>query len=107
LFSEYKYAASLGLVSRLLGVLLRFVSLPLTVTLLSQEKLGLWQIVISLLAWLGLSDMGMPSALQNRLIQALASGSNARAQAVVSYVLRLLLTVGVITGALGVLLAGK
>lgn len=83
-------AAALGGVSRGIAVLARFVSVPLTITLLSQERYGLWLIIGSLIGWLGFSDLGIPAALQNRLIHVLRTEGETRGRAVVAYAFRLL-----------------
>jgi O-antigen/teichoic acid export membrane protein len=94
LSKQFLSAAALGGVARGISILNRFVAVPLTITLLGQEKYGLWLIIGSLIGWLGFSDLGIPAALQNRLIHVLRSEGEARARAVGAFALRLLLAIG-------------
>jgi O-antigen/teichoic acid export membrane protein len=103
--SSFRVAVSLGFVSRLLSITSRFATVPLTVTLLSVEKYGLWLIVSSIVGWLAISDLGMPAALQNRLIFLMSKGECTRAANLVSYTLKLLSKIGIIIAVAGIIIS--
>jgi O-antigen/teichoic acid export membrane protein len=102
---QFLSAAALGGVARAISIVNRFVAVPLTITLLGQEKYGLWLIIGSLIGWLGFSDLGIPAALQNRLIQVLRSEGEERARAVGAFALRLLLGIGAVVFLVGAIVA--
>lgn len=77
-----------GAASRTVGIVLRFFTVPLTLSLLTVEQYGLWMIISSVIIWFGFSDLGIPSALQNRLVTVLQTGDDARARALVAYAWR-------------------
>jgi O-antigen/teichoic acid export membrane protein len=56
-------ATSLG--NRLLGVVIGFVSVPLTIGHLGQERYGAWIAIGAILAWIGLADLGLANGLTN------------------------------------------
>ncbi len=74
-----------GAASRGVSILLRFATVPLTVSLLTREQYGLWMIISSVILWFSVSDLGIPAALQNRLVMVLHTGDSERARALVSY----------------------
>lgn len=100
---SYKAATIFGTISRGLSVLIRFAAVPMTVTLLSQERYGLWLIISALIGWFGFSDLGIPSALQNKLISVLRAEDITRARALVAFSLRLLIGVAVVILLCGVI----
>jgi O-antigen/teichoic acid export membrane protein len=54
---------SLG--NRLLSVLIGFVSVPLTIGYLGTERYGAWITIGAILAWVGLTDLGLANGLSN------------------------------------------
>lgn len=96
MYNKLFTSASIGLLSRICSIALRFVSLPLTLAVISKERYGLWLIILSLVGWLGMSDLGVPSALQNRLIYLRASGNKVRSHNLLSFALRLLISIGLV-----------
>lgn len=101
----FGWAVGLGVVSRTFTIGARFLSVPLTVSLLSPEKYGLWMIASSLVGWLALSDLGIPAALQNQLIKVLREGNKVRTRELVGFTLRLLGGIGLCIAFLGIALA--
>jgi O-antigen/teichoic acid export membrane protein len=63
-----------GLASRATGIVVRFVTVPISLDLLSKEQYGLFLTLSSMTMWLSISDFGLPGALQNHLIQLRAAG---------------------------------
>lgn len=56
-----------GLASRLVGVAVSLLSVPLTIAYLGPERYGVWTLVGSLLAWVRLADLGIGNGLTNAI----------------------------------------
>jgi len=63
-----------GIAGRGIGTVISVISIPLTVGYLGGERYGLWIAISTLLAWLGLADLGLGNGLTNALSEAYASG---------------------------------
>jgi len=79
---------SLG--NRVIGVVVSFVSVPLTIGYLGPERYGAWVTIGSLLAWLGLSDLGLGNGFSNAINTALGQGRTDLARTHVSNAIFLL-----------------
>ncbi len=67
-----------------IGTLISIISVPLTVHYLGAERYGLWVSISTMLAWLGLADLGLGNGLMNSLSAAYASGRRDLARSYVS-----------------------
>lgn len=90
-----------GATSRAIAIPLRLFSVPLALSLLSGEQYGLWLVVLSVITWLSFSDLGIPSALQNRLVHVLQLRDRERARGVVAYAAKLLTWMALAMGVCG------
>lgn len=59
-----------GLGNKLLGMLISFLSVPLTIGYLGTERYGAWVTIGSLLAWMQLTDFGLGNGLGNAVTTA-------------------------------------
>ncbi len=91
--------------SRALALVVGFLAVPLTLSLVSQQQYGIWLMILSFVSWLGFADLGIPLALQYKLIRALHSGQTTLAHALVAYASRLLAAIGALVFAAGLALA--
>jgi O-antigen/teichoic acid export membrane protein len=105
MISGYRAATVFGVLSRGVVIFIRFASVPLLITLLSPERYGLWLILGSVIGWLGFSDLGIPSALQNRLIILLREGQVEAGRALVGFAFHFLATIAIAVFAIGILAA--
>jgi Na+-driven multidrug efflux pump len=62
-----------GVASRLVGVFVSLLSVPLTIGYLGPERYGVWVLLGSLLAWVRLADLGIGNGLTNAIAGALGS----------------------------------
>jgi O-antigen/teichoic acid export membrane protein len=62
-----------GVASRLVGVAVSLLSVPLTIGYLGSERYGVWTLISSLLAWLNLADLGIGNGLTNAIAGALGA----------------------------------
>jgi len=56
--------------NKLLGFIISFISVPLTIHYLGAERFGAWVVIGSTLAWLGLTDFGLGHGLTNAVTTA-------------------------------------
>lgn len=73
-----------GLAGRGVGLLIAFLSLPLTVGYLGPERFGVWATITTIMVWLNLADLGFGNSVTNALARALGKGDGAQAQRTVA-----------------------
>jgi O-antigen/teichoic acid export membrane protein len=103
----YIRASSLGVLSRIIAAVCRLWTLPLVLGLLDADRYGLWLILSSVLAWLSLTDFGIPSALQNPLVEYLSVNNRAGACCLLKHAHRMLIKIALLVAVVGVFLAYK
>lgn len=103
--TKVRVATGLGITGRAITILVRFASVPLTIALVNPEQFGLWLMILSFVGWLGMTDLGIPSALQNRLAFVFSLKDRSRGISLVAYSLQLLAGVGLVIVAGGVVVA--
>src|SRR5438128_427667 len=79
-----RWTAVAGTASRAISILVKLVSIPLSLTLLGAEGYGIWLTLVALMAWMGLADLGAPAGLYNSLTQALSRNDTIEARGLVS-----------------------
>ena len=89
-----------ALLSRGVGFIVSFISVPLTVGYLGGERYGLWVSISTLLGWLSLADLGLANSLTNSLSNALAQDDKSLAQQYVATTFWLLVGVAAVVGTL-------
>jgi len=93
-------ATSLG--NRLLGIVIGFVSVPLTIGYLGQERYGAWIAIGAILAWVGLADLGLANGLTNAVT---TDASKDRPDRVRMHVSNFLFLMVVLSAAVGAVIA--
>lgn len=91
-----------GLGNKLLGTMIRLVSVPLTIGYLGPERYGVWVLIGSVLAWSGLADLGIGNGLTNAIARAIGTERLDLVRTHISTALAVLSTVAL---GLGLLLA--
>jgi len=79
-----KRNVSLSFVFRLLGILVSYLLVSVTLTYLDQERYGIWVTLTSVLAWLEYLDFGLGNGLRNRLTESIAEGQKEKTRALIS-----------------------
>ena len=92
---------SLG--NRVIGILVSFLSVPLTINYLGQERYGIWITLGSLLAWLQLTDLGMGNGLTNAVTTAVGQDRHDLVRVHISTALFVLTVIAFATGVIGAL----
>jgi len=72
----------------------RLITVPLALRTLGVEEYGIWLTLAAFLAWVSLSDLGLPSALMNCLSSAIAARDHQRVRVLISATTALLLIFG-------------
>jgi O-antigen/teichoic acid export membrane protein len=79
-----------ALAGRGLGMLLSLISVPLTIGYLDKERYGLWITISSVIAWLGIADLGLGNGLSNIVTTSRAKGDHEAARRAISTTFMLL-----------------
>lgn len=66
---------SLGLIYKILGMGLSYISIPLFLKYLGEKDYGLWMVIFSTISWIFMFDLGIGNGLRNRLTQCLVEGN--------------------------------
>lgn len=82
LFKNIVYNGVLKIVN--LGVV--YLTIPLLLNYLSAEKYGMWITLMSVVVWIGISDLGLGNGLKNKLTQHIALNEIESSQKVISIV---------------------
>lgn len=96
-----------GLAGRSVGLLITFLSLPLTVSYLGPERFGVWATITTIMAWLNLADLGFGNSVTNALSAALGRGDVPQARRVVSTGFWLLTLMSLVLFPVGYLVGGS
>ncbi|OFX61433.1 MAG: hypothetical protein A2066_00595 [Bacteroidetes bacterium GWB2_41_8] len=67
-----------------ISVLISLLYVPITLNYLNPTRYGIWMTLTSIVAWMGIFDIGLGNGLRNKLAGALALGDNVKAQKYVS-----------------------
>ena len=84
--------------SRVVGVLVSFLSVPLTIGYLGPERYGAWLTIGSLLAWLGLTDFGLGNGLLNAVSSAVGQERHGMVRTHVTNGMLLLFSLALLVG---------
>lgn len=76
LFSEQRNKnlvqnVSMNLIYKIIGVLLSYLTVPLTINYLNIEQYGIWITLTSLISWSSFVDLGIGNGLRNKLTESL------------------------------------
>lgn len=67
-----------------LGIIISLLYVPVTLTYLNSTRYGIWMTLTSVVAWIGLFDIGFGNGLRNKLAEALAGNEREKARKYVS-----------------------
>lgn len=67
-----------------LSVIISLLYVPLTLNYLNPTRYGIWMTLTSIVAWMGIFDIGLGNGLRNKLTEALAVGDKEKAKKYVS-----------------------
>lgn len=102
--SQLKYGVLLSYASMGVGVMASLVSTPLILRTLGQSEWGLYQLVASVVGYLGLLGFGFASAYVRFYVRAAASDSEDAVSKLNGLFLLVFLAIGVVAAALGIFL---
>ncbi len=84
------------LVGRLVALGVSFISVPLSVAILHDERFGLWATLTSLVTWFGLLDLGIGNQLTSEIAHALGNRDVPRARVAVAGAIALSSAIGLV-----------
>ena len=93
------------IVEKAIGLVTSLLITPFLVYTLGTEDYGLWILILSVLGWFNVLDLGFPAAVQRYITLALEKGDKAKVNSVFSTSLVLFSSIGVIAVAGIILLA--
>ena len=96
---------SLGLIYKILGMGLSYISIPLFLKYLGEKDYGLWMVIFSTISWIFMFDLGIGNGLRNRLTQCLVEGNISEAKKYITtgyIILSFIACIILILGILGV-----
>jgi O-antigen/teichoic acid export membrane protein len=67
-----------------LGMLISFLLVPFTISLLNAEKYGLWITIFSIVSWFSMLDIGLGNGFRNKFVDAVAKGKTDLAKSYVN-----------------------
>jgi O-antigen/teichoic acid export membrane protein len=67
-----------------LSILISLLYVPLTLNYLNPTRYGIWMTLTSIVAWMGIFDIGLGNGLRNKLTEAIAIGDKGKAKKYVS-----------------------
>jgi len=67
-----------------LSIIISLLYVPITLNYLNPTRYGLWMTLTSIVAWMGIFDIGLGNGLRNKLAEALALGEKEKAKKYVS-----------------------
>lgn len=70
--------------SKLVSLIVSFISAPIVLNYLGVEKYGVWSLLLSILSWISYFDIGIGNGLRNRLTEAYARKEKERCSKLVS-----------------------
>jgi O-antigen/teichoic acid export membrane protein len=70
--------------TRVVSMLLSFITVPITLNYLDTEKYGIWVTISSVVAWIVYFDLGLGHGMKNKVAEALAKGNESAAKTFVS-----------------------
>ena len=91
-----KLAISTSLLTRIVGACVSLINVPVAVRYLGNEGYGLLIVVVSVVGWIQLSNMGLGLGLQNALTEQVALGNKKAQQELVSTTFFALLGIAVL-----------
>jgi O-antigen/teichoic acid export membrane protein len=75
---------SLGFAAKAISIIIAFLQIPVTLSILDKTEYGVWVTIFSVTSWLSFFDIGMGNGLRNRLTEALAENDIIKARKLVS-----------------------
>ena len=100
-------SATAGTINRVFALAIRFVTIPLLVRYLGNERYGMWMTIASTTAYITLLDFGVVSALVNKLTTHFQRGRTARANAYIIATSALLWMVSLVGAIIAIWFVGR
>ncbi|WP_187393476.1 lipopolysaccharide biosynthesis protein [Bacillus sp. E214] len=81
---------------RIIGMILGFISIPITLNYLGDERFGIWQTILTIISWATLANFGIGNGLRNKITELVAKNKLEKVQANVSAAYILILKISLV-----------
>ena len=75
---------SIGMVMKPVSMFLSMMYIPIVLKFIGEERYGVWAIILNMLTWINIFDIGIGNGLRNRLTESCAAADYKAAQVYVS-----------------------
>jgi O-antigen/teichoic acid export membrane protein len=86
----------LSLGARVVSIGINFLLVPVTLGYLDRERYGIWLVLVSIVSWIYLLDIGLGNGLRNKLTESLASGDTESGKKYVSTTYLILFIIAIV-----------
>ena len=66
----------LNYIYKILNMLISYLTIPLTLSYLDNERYGVWQTILAIIGWASLSNFGIGNGLRNKVTESIAEKNN-------------------------------
>lgn len=105
--NEIKSGAVLGYINMFANILITFVYTPIMLRLMGNEEYGLYSLVLSVIAYLSVLDMGFGNAMIRFISKAQANKDNKKESKISGMFLMFYTIIGIVTVVIGIILISK
>lgn len=80
----FLHNVGLGFVAKIFSLIISFIQIPITLSILNKGEYGIWVTIFSVTGWLAFFDVGMGNGFRNQLTEAFAQNDTDKAKKLVS-----------------------
>jgi len=82
--NKFLFNTGLNFIFRLINIFVTYLTIPLTLKYLSDERYGIWQTILTIISWAALSNFGIGNGLRNKVTEAITAGDNKKLKGYIS-----------------------
>ncbi|WP_234123163.1 oligosaccharide flippase family protein [Clostridium hydrogenum] len=82
--NKYLFNTALNFVFRLINMSITYLTIPLTLKYLNNERYGIWQTILTIISWAALSNFGIGNGLRNKVTKCVTENDNKRLKEYIS-----------------------
>ncbi|MFT8342190.1 MAG: oligosaccharide flippase family protein [Clostridium beijerinckii] len=82
--NRHLFNTGLNFIYRLINMFITYLTIPLTLKYLSDERYGIWQTILTIISWAALSNFGIGTGLRNKVTEAITAKDNKKLKGYIS-----------------------
>jgi O-antigen/teichoic acid export membrane protein len=82
--NELFFNTALNLVFKLINMFITYITIPLTLKYLDNERYGIWQTILTIISWAALSNFGIGNGLRNKVTESITAKDNKKLKEYIS-----------------------